>query len=84
MLVLQHMHAADCSCLAVLAETRSNCVAAAVPLLSTAAAAHNRSIGADMLIDDNVGYALDCADAGIQVLLYDWEDSYPWSKLPEG
>jgi hypothetical protein len=43
-----------------------------------------RSIGADVLIDDNVGYALDCANAGIQVLLYDWEDSYPWSKLPEG
>ena len=43
-----------------------------------------RSIGADVLIDDNVGYAMDCADAGIQVLLYDWEDSYPWSKLPEG
>lgn len=43
-----------------------------------------RSIGADVLIDDNVGYALDCANTGIQVLLYDWEDSYPWSKLPEG
>lgn len=43
-----------------------------------------RSIGADVLIDDNVGYALDCANNGIQVLLYDWEDSYPWSKLPEG
>jgi len=43
-----------------------------------------RSISADVLIDDNVGYALDCANAGIQVLLYDWEESYPWSKLPEG
>jgi hypothetical protein len=37
-----------------------------------------------VLIDDNVGYAMDCADAGINVLLYDWEESYPWSKLPEG
>jgi hypothetical protein len=43
----------------------------------------HRSIGAHVLIDDNVGYALDCADAGIHVLLYDWEGSYPWSKLPD-
>jgi 5' nucleotidase, deoxy (Pyrimidine), cytosolic type C protein (NT5C) len=43
-----------------------------------------RSIGAAVLIDDNVGYARDCADAGINVLLYDWEDGYPWSKLPDG
>jgi hypothetical protein len=42
------------------------------------------SIGAHVLIDDNVGYALDCAHNGIQVLLYDWEGSYPWSKLPKG
>lgn len=43
-----------------------------------------KTIDAHVLIDDNVGYAMDCADAGINVLLYDWEDSYPWSKLPEG
>jgi hypothetical protein len=42
------------------------------------------SIGADVLIDDNVGYALDCAHNGIRVLLYDWEGGYPWSKLPKG
>lgn len=30
------------------------------------------------------GYALECAEAGINVLLYDWKDSYPWSKLPQG
>jgi len=41
------------------------------------------SIGARVLIDDNPGYARDCADAGINVLLYDWDDSYPWSKVPE-
>ena len=35
-----------------------------------------------MLIDDNVAYALECAAAGIHVLLYDWEGGYPWSKLP--
>lgn len=43
-----------------------------------------KTIDAHVLIDDNVGYAMDCADAGINVLLYDWEESYPWSKLPEG
>lgn len=43
-----------------------------------------RSIDAHVLIDDNVGYAMDCANAGIDVLLFDWEGSYPWSKLPEG
>uniref|UniRef100_A0A7R9Z8Q1 Uncharacterized protein n=1 Tax=Chlamydomonas euryale TaxID=1486919 RepID=A0A7R9Z8Q1_9CHLO len=41
-----------------------------------------KSIGAGVLIDDNPGYALECAEAGINVLLYDWEDKYPWSKLP--
>ena len=40
-----------------------------------------RSIGAHVLIDDNPGYAIDCATAGINVLLYDWEGNYPWSKL---
>jgi hypothetical protein len=43
-----------------------------------------KSVGAHVLIDDNVGYALDCAASGIRVLLYDWEGSYRWSKLPEG
>ncbi len=33
-------------------------------------------------MDDNPQYALDCAQAGLQVLLYDWEHAYPWSKLP--
>lgn len=42
-----------------------------------------RSIGARVLIDDNPTYAMECAAAGIQVLLYDWEDEYPWSKLPQ-
>ncbi|KAG1666891.1 hypothetical protein FOA52_013524 [Chlamydomonas sp. UWO 241] len=41
-----------------------------------------RSIGAKLIIDDNPGYALDCAHAGIHVLLYDWENNYPWSKIP--
>lgn len=40
-----------------------------------------KSIGAHVLIDDNPGYAIDCATAGINVLLYDWEGNYPWSKL---
>lgn len=43
-----------------------------------------RSIGAEILIDDNPNYAVECAEAGIQVLLYDWEHGYPWSKTQEG
>jgi hypothetical protein len=37
-----------------------------------------------VLVDDNPQYALDCAEAGLQVLLYDWQLSYPWSKMPSG
>ena len=43
-----------------------------------------RSIGAEVLIDDNPSYAVECAQAGIHVLLYDWDHSYPWSKTAEG
>ncbi|VFQ92522.1 unnamed protein product [Cuscuta campestris] len=39
-----------------------------------------RSLGAKVLIDDNPGYAIECAEAGIKVLLFDYENSYPWSK----
>ena len=42
------------------------------------------SIGAHVLIDDNPSYAMECAAAGINVLLYDWEMNYPWSKTPCG
>ena len=37
-----------------------------------------------MLIDDNPRYAVECAEAGIDVLLYDWHLSYPWSKTADG
>lgn len=43
-----------------------------------------KSIGAHVLIDDNPSYAVECASAGINVLLYDWQSGYPWSKLPQG
>lgn len=43
-----------------------------------------RNIGAHCLIDDNPGYAIECAEAGINVLLYDWKMEYPWSKTPCG
>ena len=43
-----------------------------------------REIGATVLIDDNPRYAVECASAGIDVLLYDWNDSYPWSKTADG
>ncbi|XP_073110117.1 uncharacterized protein [Elaeis guineensis] len=39
-----------------------------------------KSLGAQVLIDDNPRYALECADVGIRVLLFDYENSYPWSK----
>eukprot|EP00887_Chlorella_sp_A99_P002944 scaffold24.g2944.t1 len=42
------------------------------------------AIGADVLIDDNPSYALECAQAGIRVLLYDWQHSYPWAKTRDG
>lgn len=40
----------------------------------------DRSLGADVLIDDNPRYAIECAEAGIRVLLFDYENSYPWCK----
>ncbi|KAK9829911.1 hypothetical protein WJX72_008609 [[Myrmecia] bisecta] len=43
-----------------------------------------RDIGASVLIDDNPRYAVECAEAGINVLLYDWQLGYPWSKTPDG
>ena len=43
-----------------------------------------RSIGADILIDDNPQYAMECAQHGIEVLLFDHKNSYPWSKTSDG
>ncbi len=40
-------------------------------------------IGAGVLIDDNPTYAAEAADAGLDVLLYDWQGGYPWAKLTE-
>jgi hypothetical protein len=42
------------------------------------------AVGAAVLIDDNPSYATECAGAGMHVLLYDWDSSYPWSKLAPG
>ena len=39
-----------------------------------------KRIGAHVLIDDNPGYALDCASEGVPSLLFDWDGKYPWSK----
>ncbi|XP_074280831.1 uncharacterized protein LOC141605823 [Silene latifolia] len=39
-----------------------------------------RSMGARVLIDDNPRYAIECAEVGIRVLLFDYENSYPWCK----
>lgn len=43
-----------------------------------------RSVGAEVLVDDNPRYALECAEAGIHVLLYDWRGGYPWAKTEGG
>lgn len=43
-----------------------------------------RELGAEILIDDNPRYAMECADQGIQVLLFDWLLQYPWSKTAGG
>lgn len=40
------------------------------------------AIGASVLVDDNPGYAAECAEAGMRVLLYDWQGAYPWAKPP--
>lgn len=40
-----------------------------------------RSLGAKVLIDDNPRYAMECAEVGIRVLLFDYEKSYPWCKI---
>ncbi|XP_020578886.1 uncharacterized protein LOC110023693 [Phalaenopsis equestris] len=39
-----------------------------------------RSVGAEVLIDDNPKYAFECAEAGIKVLLFDYHNTYPWCK----
>lgn len=39
-----------------------------------------RSFGAQVLIDDNPRYASECADDGMRVLLFDYDNSYPWCK----
>ncbi|XP_006828604.2 uncharacterized protein LOC18423926 [Amborella trichopoda] len=39
-----------------------------------------RSLGAQVLIDDNPRYALECAEEGMKVLLFDYDNTYPWSK----
>lgn len=38
-----------------------------------------QSVSADVLIDDNPVYAEECSAAGVRVLLFDWEGSYPWA-----
>lgn len=43
-----------------------------------------RSIGAEILIDDNPRYAVECAHQDIEVLLFDHNYGYPWSKTVDG
>ncbi|KAG6517731.1 uncharacterized protein LOC122054725 [Zingiber officinale] len=39
-----------------------------------------RCLGAQVLIDDNPKYALECAEIGMKALLFDYQSSYPWSR----
>ncbi|KAL1919056.1 uncharacterized protein VTP21DRAFT_2437 [Calcarisporiella thermophila] len=39
---------------------------------------------AELLVDDTLHNAFDVANAGINVLLFDLNASYAWSRLPEG
>ena len=39
-----------------------------------------KEIGAHLLIDDNLDYAIDVATSGVPVLLFDWEGQYNWNK----
>ena len=39
-----------------------------------------RAIGAEILIDDAPTYALECAQAGMKVLLFDLHGEYKWNK----
>ncbi|GJN29411.1 hypothetical protein PR202_gb17637 [Eleusine coracana subsp. coracana] len=48
--------------------------------LSALAIPRCRSFGAQVLIDDNPRYALECAEEGMRVLLFDYDNSYPWCK----
>ena len=39
-----------------------------------------KDIGAKMIIDDNIKYALQCSELdGFKCVLFDWKDSYKWS-----
>lgn len=51
---------------------------------STSKADMCASLGATLLIDDNPRYALECAAAGVSVLLFDEAGAYPWAKLAPG
>eukprot|EP00899_Mesostigma_viride_P010288 jgi/Mesvir1/19260/Mv10341-RA.1 len=43
-----------------------------------------KELAVDVLIDDNPAYAEECAAAGLDVLLFDWDLGYPWSKTEHG
>ncbi|KAI9320177.1 hypothetical protein BX666DRAFT_1853163 [Dichotomocladium elegans] len=40
-----------------------------------------QEIGVDVLIDDSLDHALDCASLGIEVLLYDRKGQYRWNHI---
>jgi len=42
-----------------------------------------KQIGCRVIIDDSLKYAVECANAGIKVLLFDSDSSYPWNKIKD-
>ena len=42
-----------------------------------------QSIGASAMIDDSLGYAQQCAQAGIPTLLFNLHDTYNWNRYKE-
>lgn len=38
-----------------------------------------RSVGAQLLIDDNISYARECAASGMRVIMFDWDRQYRYS-----
>jgi 5'(3')-deoxyribonucleotidase len=39
---------------------------------------------ADVLVDDSPEYAVECANEGLEAVLFDWQWAYPWSKRSGG
>lgn len=39
-----------------------------------------KELGISLIVDDRIDYALDCYKHGVNAIVFDYKDSYPWSK----